>query len=426
MKINIEQMSKLKITLILLITLSFLGVLCFYFCDIASFLFPSQSDRTGELVKLILSALGGGCLLYGLYINNKRAKSTEKNVKNQEEQLRLTLKSQIDDRFKNAIEHLGDDKEPIILGGVAELNQIVKEDSNKYAEVVFNILCSYIRSETNIYKKIGENINATIVNTIIGYLFKNTPNNPYATFRANLSHSNLANQEIENCNLKGADLSFSHFGSIENNVLDYADLSGAELFCISFEGNSMNGVKLSKTKFTHTKFENITFKSFTTLEKHSISPYCTDCTFVSVNFDDITISGAIFIGCVFRDCTFRNSEILLTNFYACTFINTSFANTEILSSIDFSASVFNNFKLNGYASRLIFKGCSISKNPNNYVFVKEQINEGMNVSSTVDSLDFGSSHLIDCIFGRLTDKDKQIILDKYNELTETKQMPLKR
>lgn len=107
MKINIEQMSKLKITLILLITLSFLGVLCFYFCDIASFLFPSQSDRTGELVKLILSALGGGCLLYGLYINNKRAKSTEKNVKNQEEQLRLTLKSQIDDRFKNCYRTFG-------------------------------------------------------------------------------------------------------------------------------------------------------------------------------------------------------------------------------------------------------------------------------------------------------------------------------
>jgi len=79
----------------------------------------------------------------------------------------LSLKAQIDERFKNAIEHLGSDKEPIILGGIAELHQIAKEDCKKYAEVVFNILCSYIRTETSIYNKNADDINSTAISTII-------------------------------------------------------------------------------------------------------------------------------------------------------------------------------------------------------------------------------------------------------------------
>ena len=78
-----------------------------YYCKIAFWLFPNNLDRNGEFVKLILSILGGIGILYGLFISYRRTLITERSVKmqgeaiqKQSEQLELSRKSQIDERFK--------------------------------------------------------------------------------------------------------------------------------------------------------------------------------------------------------------------------------------------------------------------------------------------------------------------------------------
>lgn len=104
-----------------LVILFIIALLSITICNleiISLFLYPDNLDRNGEVVKLTLSVIGGIGVLLGLYIAHKRAMITEKTVENQSKQLEHAQKWQIDERFKNAVEHLGSDKEAIILGGV--------------------------------------------------------------------------------------------------------------------------------------------------------------------------------------------------------------------------------------------------------------------------------------------------------------------
>src|ERR1035437_3712862 len=117
-------MKKISDSFLVILTITIVVIYFLYHNEISLFLFPDNNDRVGELTKLLLSILGGIGVLYGLLISNRRALITEKSVIIQGEQIELARKSQIDERFKNAIEHLGNEKEPIILGGVSELVQI--------------------------------------------------------------------------------------------------------------------------------------------------------------------------------------------------------------------------------------------------------------------------------------------------------------
>lgn len=116
--------------IILIATVLILFALDRVFCikelfeSFAQWLFPNNEDRNGELFKILLSILGAIGILFGLYISLRRAKAMESGVERQKEsidiqteQIKITRKAQTDERFKNAVEHLGSDKEPIILGG---------------------------------------------------------------------------------------------------------------------------------------------------------------------------------------------------------------------------------------------------------------------------------------------------------------------
>lgn len=402
-------------------------LLVYFFNQIAIFLFPSHADRTGELVKLILSVIGGICIIYGLYISNRRAKATERSVWIQGEQINLSLKSQTDERFKNAIEHLGSDKEPIILGGIAELHQIAKENRNKYAEVVFNILCSYIRTGTNIYeKKADDIITPTAINTIINYLFKDTEDTPYKLYRANLSASNLSGQDINNCYLKDANLSQCRFHAIDNSVLDGANFTGSEIFGMSFQNNSWRGANLFHVKMTSVKLNDVDFSPLIEEKRKNIfAPYCFNCRFENVIFDNISVFGAFFIGCIFINCSFKNSTIGDSSFYCCSFENVSVFESNLLSKIDFSASVFWNFRIGYSMMDFALKGCSIEKTSNIYISIEEHLDKQKKIKSTAENLYFPSTLPSNYIFGKLSDTECQNILDKYNELKETKKLPVR-
>lgn len=262
-----------------------------FFSEIPSYLFGQGHQFRGEFAKFILTIFGGLLVFVGLWLNYKRTKNLENQTKNQSDQIKafvkqndITEKGKVDERFKNAIEHLGNKNSAIILGGIYALHRIAEEDK-LYRQTVFDILCSYIREKTAILKEWKEysvnertSIKPTIViQTIIDLLFK-IPNNQkyiYDGFKANLNGIRCINSNFNKAHLNGADLSEAHLeraimtdcfmnhailngtsfydAKLSNAHLEEAFLSncllkGANLYGIHLEGANMRGIHLEGAK----------------------------------------------------------------------------------------------------------------------------------------------------------------------------------
>ncbi len=332
--------------------------------DFACWLYPIDENRNGELFKILLTVIGGLGILYSLYLNFRKSKSMErgillqgKAIDKQSDQLELSRKSQIDERFKNAIEHLGSEKEPIILGGIAELNQIARENPSNYAEVVFNIMTSFIRSSTDVYKKNADDFSPTIIQTIINYLFKSKDEevNPYNGLKGNLSNCNLMSIDIDNVNFGGFDLSFSLFPMYINDVVFSEANLGKSQFSISkIKSTNFFGEDLHGTLFHLTEIENSNFENSSVLATNFLSTI-----FKNVNFDNCDFSSTKFICCFFNNTSHLNSNIIKNDFSFSNFKNVDLTLTEMLGGNNFQGSSFYNFKINRTSMELNFNGCDV-------------------------------------------------------------------
>jgi len=264
-------------------------------------LFPDNANRNGELFKILLTVLGGIGVFLSVYVAFRRARSLEKNVANQSkmislqnDQLFITRKAQADERFKNAVEHLGQSEQPIILGGVAELVQIAKEFSNDYSEIVFNILCSYISSKA--YKEIRPtfNPNDIIIQTIINYLFKSTSatRGLFENYSADLQIVNMLGFDLNNCNFDNANFSFSILPDIEDS-----SFQGTIFTCSLFHLGTLKNVNFTNTKFDNTLFQEVELDN---------------CNVYNATFYDSFIIDSKIIDCNFLKTYITESYILLS------------------------------------------------------------------------------------------------------------------
>lgn len=310
-----------------------------YFEIFACWLFPGDQNRNGELFKIGLSVLGGLGILFGLYISLRRAKAIEEGVRKQGDaidlqsaQIELTRRSQTDERFKNAVEHLGSNSEPIILGGIAELNQIVKDYKIEYSEIVFNILISYIRSNSKKEK------NTTILQIIVNNLFQNSEKNPYKTYKANLRGSDLIGVEFNNLILDNSDLSKCKLSVIKNSSFKNVDLQYSQFFF-----GEVKKVNFSNAKMHHTFFYGGSIKN---LEFNIDSRFATigffDINFKKVSFNNCNVHDWLFIACNFYKSSFNDTDILYSNFALSNFDNVEFKNVNKFSRNDFRGANFNS------------------------------------------------------------------------------------
>lgn len=332
--------------------------------EFACWLYPIEENRNAELFKIILTVIGGLGVLYSLFLNFKKSKSMESGIllqglaiDKQSEQLELSRKSQIDERFKNAIEHLGDEKEPIIMGGIAELNQIARENPKDYAEVVFNILTSYIRSSTNVIKKEADDFNSTIIQTIVNYLFKSKINEdyPFDGFVGDLSHCNFSSINIDNVNFSGFNLSFSLFPmNIVNVDFSYAEM-GKSQFCLSKikESNFFNA-NLHDALFLHSEINDCIFEMSSILTTNFLSS-----TLKNINFKNCDFSNSNFICCYFISTVHNKSNIIENDFSFSNFKNVDLSTTELFSKNNFQGNSFYDFKINSTSTNLNFNGCDV-------------------------------------------------------------------
>jgi hypothetical protein len=65
-----------------------------------------------------------------------------------ERQTENTQKQIAAEQFKNAVDHLGNEKQSVVLGGVHALHNLATTFPEQYGKQVFEVLCSFIREET--------------------------------------------------------------------------------------------------------------------------------------------------------------------------------------------------------------------------------------------------------------------------------------
>ncbi len=384
-------------------------------------LFPVEQNRNGELFKIVLSILGAGGILFSFYVSLRRAKAMEQGVLRQREsidiqseQISITRKAQTDERFKNAIEHLGNEKEPIILGGIAELHQIAKESKAEYAEVVFNILCSYIRSIANIYRKKAEEINYTVIQTIINNLFKNSANteNPYLGLKADLKSSNLISVDLDNVDLSGANLAFCYLPSISNSNLRNSILNKAVFSLCDIVNVNFIGSILHQTIFHASTLENCDFSAKTNL----ISTAFVDSVIENVNFNGTALNGIKFISSEIINSSFIRSEIISTSFVGSMLLNLDFTNLRLFGSNDCRATGLYNIQINTIITKTRFNGCN-STNRFRY-FLKDKLGNSIGKKANLSGVNLNGSQLYECETGEFEQSDFDEIIKEYEDYTE--------
>ena len=133
-----------------------LGVILYVKFDrVAATLYGMDNPKArGELLTTCLSIIGGGAIIYGLYLNNKR-------LREQSRQNDIATYSNNDKRFGEAIGYLNNENVGIAIGGVYSLFQLAKEDK-RYVPIVANMFCEYVTNNPD-----GTPLHNSKVNDII-------------------------------------------------------------------------------------------------------------------------------------------------------------------------------------------------------------------------------------------------------------------
>jgi len=168
--------------------------------------------------------MGGILVVLQFLIANRRADATEKTTKAQvkatQEQAKAnehTEKGQRQERLKNAIEHLGNDKASVRLGGAYELFHLA-EETKEWRQTILDILCAYIRQTTGEgeYQESNSSKPSREVQNLLTMLFVQK----HEVFRE-------LRIDLQGSWLNGADLQGAH---LDNAVLNGVNLRGAILW----------------------------------------------------------------------------------------------------------------------------------------------------------------------------------------------------
>ncbi len=406
--------------LIIMLILIFKKNIVFVFETLSEYFYPKKNDGKAEFLKVILSILGALGIMWGIVISLRRAKAIERGVElqhkaiiNQTEELHLGRKAQIDERFKNAIEHLGSEKEPIILGGIAELYQIAKENQKDYSEIVFNILCSYIRTKANIYNVSGKDINKTPIQTIINYLFKNyeIEEYPFIDYQANLSSTNLLTLNLDNANFVEANLSFCDLPNIQNSKFKRANLGNSIFRIAKLKNIDFSEAKLSNAIFHFSELKNVNFDNISYL---SNANFC-KCKMENISMNNTKGFSTKFIASEIDNITFLNSTLIEVSFALSNIKNIDFSSLELFSKCDFRGSCFTNVKFKNYIMECRFQGAINFDNYSVRTMNEKDVDKIIGRKTDVLFVDT-DANFHKCDLSEFSVKDKAELMDKIEEI----------
>ena len=205
--------------------------------------------KKNEILKFLGIGIGGILLVLQVLIANRRATALEDTAKAQadaakaqakatEEQAKAnqnTEQGQRQERFKNAIEHLGHQSVSVRLGGAYELFHLAKDaadEAKDLRQTVMNILCAHIRRTTGErkYRKDYPSKPSEEIQSLLTLLFVQD-HEVFKGCHINLQGSWLNRAKLNKARLQGANLVGVHLyrAKLFEAHLHRADLTKAHL-----------------------------------------------------------------------------------------------------------------------------------------------------------------------------------------------------
>ena len=226
---KIKENPLLSLLIILLILLGIVFVVVLYFEDpkrIFNLLGVSKKEQPKyEALKFLGISMGGILVALQALMSYKRAKAMEETAKAQADAVLKTEDGLRQERLKNAIEHLGHEKDSVRLGGAYELFHLAKdakEDTEELRQTVLDILCAHIRWTTgeSKYQKAHASKPSEEVQSLLRLMFVQE-HEVFKGIRIELQGSWLKGADLRKARLRGAVLTGA--------CLQNADFSLAQL-----------------------------------------------------------------------------------------------------------------------------------------------------------------------------------------------------
>ncbi len=224
-----------------------------------------------EVLKIIGILMGGILVAWQAWASHRRAKTMEETaeaqVKATKEQARANENIEQglrQERLKNAIEHLGHEKDSVRLGGAYELFHLA-EDNKDLRKTALDILCAHIRQTTgeNEYQEKHESKPSEEVQSLLTLLFVQE-HKVFRGLQINLQGSWLNGADLGEARLQGAILTGAYLkkaklngahlqranlveAHLEESSLSAAGLQEANLFCVHMQGAYLEQARLQGT-----------------------------------------------------------------------------------------------------------------------------------------------------------------------------------
>ncbi len=269
-----------------------------------------NGESKNEALKFLGIGMGGILIALQALMSYKRAKAMEDTAQAQADAVLKTEQGQQQERFRNAIEHLGHEKDSVRLGGAYELFHLA-QDTEELRQTVLDILCAHIRHTTGEYEyqkkhKVPENVDpdpeeavsepSEEVQSLLNLLFvqdhdvfKGLSADLRGSWmmgadlriarlesavlvgvdlqkanltRANLQGANLDGAQLQGANLEGANLQRANvtWTHLERTKLKGANLQGANLTRASLQGANLTRASLQGANLTRASLQGVDLK----------------------------------------------------------------------------------------------------------------------------------------------------------------------
>ncbi|MCY4572508.1 MAG: pentapeptide repeat-containing protein [Gemmatimonadetes bacterium] len=222
--------------------------------------FLGESSKNGAM-SFIGVAMGGTLLALNAVASQRRARAMEeaakaqaKGTKAQADAIEQTERGRRQERFKHAIEHLGDKSAAVRLGGAYELFHLAK-DTKELGQTALDILCAHIRQTTydDEYRREHQGKPSLEIQDLLTLIFVQEAD-IFGGLRIDLHACWLNGADLRKAKLWNANLRGSHFfnARLSDARLDRADLVQADL-----RGGILRGASLREARLFDARMQSI-------------------------------------------------------------------------------------------------------------------------------------------------------------------------
>lgn len=211
-----------------------------------------REEPKHDTLTFVGLGIGGALIALQALMSYKRAKAMEQTANAQANAVLMTEQGQRQERLKNAIEHLGHERDTVRLGGAYELVHLA-EDTIPLRQTVLDILCAHIRRTTDEdgYRQEYKSNPSEEVQSLLTLLFVQR----YKVFKrlhVNLQGSWLNGADIREAHLERALLAKAH---LQGAILNKAHLQNADFREAHLQGAYLEMAHMQAADFNEARMQ---------------------------------------------------------------------------------------------------------------------------------------------------------------------------